>query len=129
MRDYGRLRIVQRTDPRGYDYYWFGLGPMVETPGHSTDLEAVADGYVSVTPAPPRPDPRALARGTSRTVRGHTRRRGRDLNRKFERMLTCRVRRAGPGAGGALVEEASQVDVELHELVSVTGVPAWNGEA
>ena len=32
------------------DYYWFGLGPMVETPGHSTDLEAVADGYVSVTP-------------------------------------------------------------------------------
>ena len=23
---------------------------MVETPGHSTDLEAVADGYVSVTP-------------------------------------------------------------------------------
>jgi 5'-nucleotidase len=50
IRDYGRLRIVQRTDPRGYDYYWFGLGPMVETPGHSTDLEAVADGYVSVSP-------------------------------------------------------------------------------
>ena len=50
IRDYGRLRIVQRTDPRGYDYYWFGLGPMVQTPGHSTDLEAVADGYVSVTP-------------------------------------------------------------------------------
>ncbi|MDB5693730.1 MAG: surE [Alphaproteobacteria bacterium] len=50
LRDYGRLRIVQRTDPRGYDYFWFGLGPMIETPGHSTDLEAVADGYVSVTP-------------------------------------------------------------------------------
>ena len=50
IRDYGRLRIVQRTDPRGYDYYWFGLGPMVETPGHSTDLEAVADHFVSVTP-------------------------------------------------------------------------------
>jgi 5'-nucleotidase len=50
LRDYGRLRIVQRTDPRGYDYYWFGLGPMVETPGHLTDLEAVADGYVSVSP-------------------------------------------------------------------------------
>jgi 5'-nucleotidase len=48
--DYGRLRIVQRTDPRGYDYFWFGLAPMVETPGHSTDLEVVADGYVSVTP-------------------------------------------------------------------------------
>lgn len=50
LRDYGRLRIVRRTDPRGYDYFWFGLGPMIETPGHSTDLEAIADGYVSVTP-------------------------------------------------------------------------------
>ncbi len=50
IRDYGRLRIIQRTDPRGYDYYWFGLGPMVQTPGHSTDLEAMDDGYISVTP-------------------------------------------------------------------------------
>ena len=50
LRDYGRLRIVQRTDPRGYDYYWFGLGPMVQTPGHLTDLEAIADGFVSITP-------------------------------------------------------------------------------
>jgi len=50
IRDYGRLRIVKREDPRGYDYYWFGLGPMVQTPGHSTDLEALADGFVSVTP-------------------------------------------------------------------------------
>jgi 5'-nucleotidase len=50
LRDYGRLRIVKRTDTRGYDYFWFGLGPMIETPGHSTDLEAIADGYVAVTP-------------------------------------------------------------------------------
>lgn len=50
LRDYGRLQIDRRTDPRGYDYYWFALGPMIETPGHSTDLEAIADGYVSVTP-------------------------------------------------------------------------------
>jgi len=50
IRDYGRTRIVQRTDPRGYNYYWFGLGPMIETPGHSTDLEAIDDGYVAVTP-------------------------------------------------------------------------------
>lgn len=48
--DYGRLRIDRRTDPRGYDYFWFGLAPMVETPGHMTDLEVVADGYVAVTP-------------------------------------------------------------------------------
>ncbi len=50
IRDYGRLRIIQRKDPRGYDYFWFGLGAMIETPSHSTDLEAVADGYVAVTP-------------------------------------------------------------------------------
>ena len=50
LRDYGRLKIDQRTDPRGYNYYWFGLGPMIETPGHQTDLEAIADGYVAVTP-------------------------------------------------------------------------------
>jgi 5'-nucleotidase len=50
LRDYGRLRIDKRADPRGYHYYWFGLGPMIQTPGHETDLEAIADGYVSVTP-------------------------------------------------------------------------------
>jgi 5'-nucleotidase len=50
FRDYGRLKIEQRTDPRGYDYFWFALGPAVQTPGHETDLETVADGYVSVTP-------------------------------------------------------------------------------
>lgn len=50
LRDYGRLRIVERTDPRGYPYFWFGLGPMLESPSHSTDLEAIADGYISITP-------------------------------------------------------------------------------
>ncbi len=50
LRDYGRLRIVERRDPRGYPYYWFGLAPTVETPGHVTDLEVVADGFVAVTP-------------------------------------------------------------------------------
>ena len=49
MRDYGRLRIDKRTDTRGYDYYWFGLRPVLHTPGHVTDLEAIADGYVTVT--------------------------------------------------------------------------------
>ena len=50
LRDYGRLRIIERTDPRGFPYYWFGLAPTLETPGHTTDLEAIADGYVTVTP-------------------------------------------------------------------------------
>src|SRR3954449_1523042 len=27
IRDYGRLRIVERQDPRGYAYFWFGLAP------------------------------------------------------------------------------------------------------
>ncbi len=50
LRDYGRLKIVTNTDPRGYEYHWFALGGAVETPAHATDLEAIADGYVSVTP-------------------------------------------------------------------------------
>ena len=50
FRDYGRLKIVERTDPRGYEYFWFALESSVQTPGHVTDLEAVADGYVAVTP-------------------------------------------------------------------------------
>lgn len=50
LRDYGRLQIVTNRDPRGYEYHWFALGPTIETPAHSTDLEAVADGYVAVTP-------------------------------------------------------------------------------
>ena len=48
--DYGRLKIDQRVDPRGYPYFWFGLAPTAPSPGHVTDLEAVADGFVSVTP-------------------------------------------------------------------------------
>ena len=44
--DYGRLRIVERTDPRGYPYFWFGLAPTAPSPGHVTDLEAVADGFI-----------------------------------------------------------------------------------
>ncbi|NNC73711.1 MAG: 5'/3'-nucleotidase SurE [Sphingomonadaceae bacterium] len=50
MRDYGRLQIIENKDPRGYPYYWFGLGPMVGTAEHSTDLEAIADGYIAVSP-------------------------------------------------------------------------------
>jgi 5'-nucleotidase len=50
FRDYGRLEIVERQDPRGYGYFWFSLGPTEQAPGSATDLEAIADGYVSVTP-------------------------------------------------------------------------------
>ena len=50
LRDYGRLKIVTNTDPRGYDYHWFSLSGTAETPMRATDLEAVMDGYISVTP-------------------------------------------------------------------------------
>lgn len=50
LRDYGRLEVDTRRDPRGYEYHWFSLGPVIQTPAHATDLEAVADGYVAVTP-------------------------------------------------------------------------------
>ncbi len=50
LRDYGRLQIVSNRDPRGYEYHWFALGPPIGTVAHATDLEAIQDGYVSVTP-------------------------------------------------------------------------------
>lgn len=48
--DYARGSVVEGRDPRGFAYYWFGLHGIEHTPGHATDLEAVADGYVAVTP-------------------------------------------------------------------------------
>ncbi len=48
--DYGRARIVKGTDPRGYPYYWFGLGHVAHVPGHDTDLEAIDQGFITVTP-------------------------------------------------------------------------------
>ncbi|MCL6250906.1 5'/3'-nucleotidase SurE [Altererythrobacter sp. KTW20L] len=48
--DYDRGSLVEGTDPRGRKYYWFGLEEMEHTLDHGTDLEAVADGYVAVTP-------------------------------------------------------------------------------
>jgi 5'-nucleotidase len=48
--DYARGSVVESTDPRGFQYYWFGLHGIEHTPGHDTDLEAIADGFVSVTP-------------------------------------------------------------------------------
>ena len=39
-------------NPRGKEYYWIGLPELgwMDTPGHTTDFEAINDGYVSVTP-------------------------------------------------------------------------------
>ncbi len=48
--DYSRGSLVEGTDPRGFAYFWFGLHGIEHTPGHATDLEAIADGFISVTP-------------------------------------------------------------------------------
>jgi 5'-nucleotidase len=48
--DYARGTAVEGTDPRGRPYYWFGLDDIEHTLDHGTDLEAVNDGYISVTP-------------------------------------------------------------------------------
>lgn len=48
--DYARGTVVKGIDPRGYDYYWFGLHGIEHTPAQDTDLEAIANGFVAVTP-------------------------------------------------------------------------------
>ena len=48
--DYSRGTIVEGCDPRGYRYFWFGLDQIEHTLDHGTDLEAIEEGYVAVTP-------------------------------------------------------------------------------
>ncbi len=48
--DYSRGSIVEGKDPRGQRYFWFGLHAIEHTPRHDTDLEAIDDGYIAVTP-------------------------------------------------------------------------------
>jgi 5'-nucleotidase len=48
--DYSRGSLVESTDPRGRPYFWFGLEDVEHTLDHGTDLEAIGDGFVSVTP-------------------------------------------------------------------------------
>jgi 5'-nucleotidase len=50
LRDYGRPRVEERTDPRGFDYMWLNLGRIPHTPAHDTDIEAVEDGCIAITP-------------------------------------------------------------------------------
>ena len=48
--DYSRGSVVEGRDPRGHKYFWFGLHAIEHTLDHGTDLEAIDDGYISVTP-------------------------------------------------------------------------------
>lgn len=50
LRDYGRPKLDVRTDPRGFPYYWLGLGKVPHTGAADTDLEAIEQGFITVTP-------------------------------------------------------------------------------
>ena len=45
-----RDRLDQRTDPRGRPYYWIGGDTPSGIPEEGTDIGALSDGYVSMTP-------------------------------------------------------------------------------
>ncbi len=49
VRNYDNL-FEERKDPRGNTYYWLGGGIKNEKQEAGTDVEAVEDGYISVTP-------------------------------------------------------------------------------
>ncbi len=42
--------IEERVDPRGFHYFWFGLGREIGLPGHETDIKTVREKWISVTP-------------------------------------------------------------------------------
>jgi len=43
-------RYERRTDPWGREYYWITGGPPTATESHQTDLSALAEGHVTLTP-------------------------------------------------------------------------------
>jgi len=50
FRDDAELFINERQDLRGNNYYWLGFRRQYGAPKPDTDLEAIQDGYISVTP-------------------------------------------------------------------------------
>ena len=50
MRDQTILRAEQRTDLRGRDYYWLGFTGQKSSPAVGTDLRAIYEGRISITP-------------------------------------------------------------------------------
>jgi 5'-nucleotidase len=50
FRDAHRAHAEKRTDLRGRDYYWMGFGGARSDPAEGTDLRAVYEGRISVTP-------------------------------------------------------------------------------
>ena len=50
MRDLNTLRVEKRMDPRHDPYYWLTYDSTVTSPANGTDLIAVEQGYISVSP-------------------------------------------------------------------------------
>ena len=49
-RDFKHMMAERRTDLRGRDYYWMGFKGQLSNPPAGTDLRAIYDGKISVTP-------------------------------------------------------------------------------
>jgi len=49
-RDQDILRVDERLDGRGNPYFWYGFNRKASTPDEGTDLWAVYNGYISITP-------------------------------------------------------------------------------
>jgi 5'-nucleotidase len=42
--------VIEKTDPRGRPYYWIGATPPEGELQQGTDLSAVEENYISLTP-------------------------------------------------------------------------------
>ena len=49
QRRYGEA-VIEKTDPRGRPYYWIGATPPTGDLEQGTDLSAVAEKFISMTP-------------------------------------------------------------------------------
>ncbi len=49
-RDSELMNVEERKDGRGLPYYWLTFARRPFSPGHGTDLEALAQGKISITP-------------------------------------------------------------------------------
>jgi len=50
FRDTAEMHATRRTDLRGRDYFWMGFRQGEQSPADGTDLRAIAEGRISVTP-------------------------------------------------------------------------------
>lgn len=49
-REASGLKVIENTDPRGFRYYWLGLGRSEGKMAPDTDLGAINNNYIAVTP-------------------------------------------------------------------------------